>query len=148
MDRLDGLLADPLSAASVSAIVLRAASLLVLSRLCMSASWYCANALLTLLTAASVVLSWVSQAAWTPANGETEEEEEGEAVGDAVGDAVGLAVADDVAIGLGLASVMVIVVTPFCTVAVTSAPVVPMRNTPAMTPDFALSNSSSSFSSI
>jgi hypothetical protein len=116
----------------------------------MSASWYCAKALLTVRTADWTVLSCVSHA-WAPASaaeGEAEEEGEavGEAVAEAVGEAVGLALAEDD--GLGLASVMVIVVTPFCTVAVTSAPVVPIRNTPAMTPDFALSRSSSSFSSM
>jgi len=56
---------------------------------------------------------------------------------DAEAEALGLGLAEPD--GLGLASVRVIVVTPFCTVAVTSAPVVPIRNTPAKTPDLACS---------
>jgi len=78
-------------------------------------------------------------------DGEDDVDEEG-VVGDPVGDAVGEALCEAVALGLaeadglGLVSVRVIVVTPFCTVAVTSAPVVPIRNTPARTPDLACSN--------
>jgi len=83
---------------------------------------------------------------------EDDVDEEGDAVGDPVGDAEGDALCEALALGdaeaealaepngLGLASVIVIVVTPFCTVAVTSAPVVPIRNTPAKTPDLACSN--------
>jgi hypothetical protein len=64
-----------------------------------------------------------------------------ECVGDALGLADGLAEPD----GLALAWVRVIVVTPFAddTVAVTSAPVVPMRRIPARAPAFAWNRSSS-----
>jgi len=64
-------------------------------------------------------------------------------VADALGETLGLIDGEADPDGLGLACVIVIVVTPFWTVAVTSAPVVPRRNTPAMTPDFAWRNSSS-----
>jgi hypothetical protein len=74
---------------------------------------------------------------------------------DGVGD--GLAVRDvtfgDVlgdadALGLGDASVRVIVVTPFDADTLTRAPVAPSRNTPEMAPDFAWISSESSFASI
>jgi hypothetical protein len=109
--------------------------------------------------AVSTVL-FASAATWNfdlQSDGEDDVAEESVAVGDPVGDAVGDALCEAVALGdaeaealalglaepdgLGLASVRVIVVTPFCTVAVTSAPVVPTRNTPAKTPDLACRNS-------
>src|SRR4051812_29281378 len=68
-------------------------------------------------------------------------------VGDALCDAEVLGDADGLADaevdGLALAWVIVMVATPFDTVAVTSAPVVPTRRMPAKTPDFAWKNSSS-----
>ena len=86
-----------------------------------------------------------------------EGEEEGEWLGDALGecdadaladsDALADALADAEADGLALAWVIVMVATPFDTVAVTSAPVVPRRKIPAKTPDFAWKNSSSRRSS-
>ena len=82
---------------------------------------------------------------------------DGEWLGDALGeadadalaeaDALADALADAEADGLALAWVMVMVATPFDTVAVTSAPVVPRRKIPAKTPDFAWKNSSSRRSS-
>ena len=71
---------------------------------------------------------------------------DGEALGEWLGEADGLVeaerLADAEADGLALAWVIVMVVTPFDTVAVTSAPVVPMRKIPAKMPDFAWKNSS------
>jgi hypothetical protein len=77
--------------------------------------------------------------------GETLGEVEAVPLGD--GDVLGLMLG--LTDGLGLVSVSVIVVTPFEveTVAVTSAPVVPRRNTAAKTPDFAWKISSRSRSS-
>ena len=86
---------------------------------------------------------------------------DGDALGEVDGDADGLAdglcdgealgevdgLADAEADGLALAWVIVMVATPFDTVAVTSAPVVPIRKMPAKTPDFAWKNSSSRRSS-
>jgi hypothetical protein len=91
-----------------------------------------------------------------PAADVEEGEDEGEPLGDELGDADGEwlgeaeadalaeaeALADAEADGLALAWVIVMVATPFDTVAVTSAPVVPMRKIPAKTPDFAWKNSS------
>jgi hypothetical protein len=82
--------------------------------------------------------------------GEVLAEIEGEVLGEldaeVLGETLGLPETD----GLGLVSVSVIVVTPFevVAVAVTSAPVVPRRNTTATAPDFAWKNSSRSRSSI
>jgi hypothetical protein len=125
----------------------------------MRSVWNCENARSTVRVA--------SAAAWPfdlQSDGEDEGEEDGDALGDAeaepVGDAVGdaegdalaeadaVGLADALADGLGLTSVIVMVVTPFSTVAVTSAPVVPMRKTEAMTPDLAWKNSVSRRSSI
>jgi hypothetical protein len=121
--------------------------------MCSRSVWNLENALFTVWTAAAAACAWSEQAFGdADADGEADGEEEGDALGEAVAVAVGLAVAVAVGLteadGLALACVMVIVVTPFCTVAVTSAPVVPMRNTPAMTPVFAWSNSSSRRSNI
>jgi hypothetical protein len=85
---------------------------------------------------------------------EDEGDKETNAAGDALADAlaldeaVGLADALADADGLALGVVTVIVVTPFWTVAVTRAPVVPMRNTPAIAPLFAFRSSSRSFSNM
>jgi hypothetical protein len=79
-------------------------------------------------------------------DGEVLGDVDGDVDGEVLGEMLGLTDTD----GLGLVSVSVIVVTPFevDTVAVTSAPVVPRRNTPAQRPDFAWKNSSNSLSSI
>jgi hypothetical protein len=97
-------------------------------------------------------LTWKASAFASSAQAEDadgEEEGDGLADGLAVGDpvAVGLAVglADGVgdadwladALGLGEASVIVIVVTPPDADTLTRAPVAPSRNTPEIAPDFA-----------
>jgi hypothetical protein len=51
-------------------------------------------------------------------------------------------------VGLGDASVTVIVVTPFDADTLTRAPVAPSRNTPLIAPDFAWSKRDKSFASI
>src|SRR5438874_83915 len=109
----------------------------------MRSVWFCENALLTVCIAAMPTSKLVLQSA--AVDDVTEDcvlalgDGLGDFVGEAVGDAVGVVSAASV--GLGLASVMVIVVTPFCTVAVTSAPVVPRRSTAATAPDFACRSS-------
>ncbi len=87
------------------------------------------------------------------ADGEDEDDGELDALGDALAladaDAEADGLADALADGLALAfGVTVIVVTPFWTVAVTRAPVVPTRKMAATAPLLALSNSSRSFSSM
>jgi len=74
----------------------------------------------------------------------------GEGVGGGVdvgsGDSVGWALAD--VVGLGDASVIVMVVTPFEAETEMSAPVAPSRKTPEMTPALAWSKSSMSFANM
>jgi hypothetical protein len=112
------------------------------------ALWYFAYAPFTSWSAAAIVCAWSEQLV------EADEVDE-ELLGLAEAVSVGDGVADAVSVGEGLAEraglafgVTVIVVTPFSTVAVMSAPVVPMRKTAATAPLFALSNSSRSFSSM
>src|SRR5690349_22297277 len=116
--------------------------------MCSRSVWNPLKAVFTVFTASAVACAWSEHASAEV----VDELDEGDALGDAVGltlvegDADGLAVGLADADGLALAWVIVTVVTPFCTVAVTSAPVVPITNTAAMAPDFADSNSSKSFS--
>src|SRR5437588_11901931 len=67
-------------------------------------------------------------------------EEEGLGEADAEGLADGCALAFVDALGLGDASVIVIVVTPFWVDTLTRAPVAPSRNRPEIAPDFACSS--------
>ena len=121
----------------------------------MRSPWNCEKAVSTVFTAELISCACSLQLF---AAAEVEEgDDEGEPLGDELGDAEGEAEADADADGLaeadtladaeadGLAFtcvVIVMVATPFDTVAVTSAPVVPMRKIPAKTPDFAWKNSS------
>src|SRR5579859_2258334 len=108
------------------------------------------------LKAVSTRWTWNASAFASSEHGEDEGEEEGDALADGLGDgdglaldvAVGLADGDADALGLGDASVIVIVVTPFCVETLTRAPVAPSRNRPEIAPDFAWSNSDNSFPSI
>ena len=131
-----------------------AASPALLSRRCMRSVCICEKAVSTFFTASAA-----SRPSAVHALAEAEGEDEGEWVGEALGAGLGEAecgagglgecdgLADAEADGLALACVIVMVVTPPDTVAVTRAPVVPIRNTPAITPDFAWKNSSSRRSS-
>src|SRR5438309_766243 len=109
----------------------------------MRSVWFCENALLTVCIAAMPTSKLVLQSVAVDDVTEDCVLALGDGLGDFVGEAVGdaLGVVSAASAGLGLASVMVIVVTPFCTVAVTSAPVVPRRSTAATAPDFACRNS-------
>jgi hypothetical protein len=124
----------------------------------MRSLWKCEKAVSTVFTAALISCACSLQLFAADAEeGEDEGELLGEELGDAEGDAdaeadaVALAdalaeadaLADAEADGLAFTCVVIVMVaTPFDTVAVTSAPVVPMRKIPAKTPDFAWKNSS------
>jgi hypothetical protein len=133
----------------------------------MRSVWKLENAALTVRTAELMSRACSLHAPAAVEEGVLEGEEEADALGEADGDVLGCAVGDRVgeaegdaladAVALadaeadGLAFtcvVIVIVATPFDTVAVTSAPVVPTRKIPANTPDFAWKKSSSSRSSM
>src|SRR5438552_4312376 len=125
-----------LSRLSVFSRLVRVASVLRPSRRCMRLVWFCENARSTVWIAVTPASKLVLQSDVVADERDEEGDDFGDFDGDAVGEAVvnvaGDVVGDAVAEADGLASVMVIVVTPFCTVAVTSAPVVPRRNTAAM----------------
>ena len=134
----------------------------LLSFMRMRSVWKCEKAESTVFTAALISCACSLQLFAADVD---EGEDEGEPLGDALGEAEGEwlgdadgeadalaeaeALADAEADGLALACVVIVMVaTPFDTVAVTSAPVVPIRKIPAKTPDFAWKNSSRRRSSI
>ena len=103
----------------------------------MRSVWNPPNALSTRWTwnASAFASSEHASAGFRGERGFAEDEGLGDAEALAVADGLGWALAD--ADGLGLASVIVIVVTPFEADTLTSAPVAPSRNTPEIAPDFA-----------
>ncbi len=114
-----------------------------------SCEWYCEYVPSTLRTASLRLCASSAQGDGDALDVREDEEDEGRRFSDAVGEvvAVGEALAVSDALAVGLASVSVIVVTPFVVVAVTSAPVAPRTKTAETAPPLACNSKASSFSS-